>query len=169
MNRLSQLIDTFTTLLGKTGSFFSGLLLFLIIFDVFLRFLFSVSVNYLLELEWHFFGLIFLLGGGSNILNDKHVRVDFFYELFSARKKEIINLVFHILFLVPWSLVGIYTCFNYASNSFYIRETSPNPGGLAAIYPIKYAVVFCFVFILLQGLSEIFKTISRLKNTWNTL
>jgi TRAP-type mannitol/chloroaromatic compound transport system permease small subunit len=169
MNRISELIDKFTSLLGTLGSLFSGLLLLLIIFDVFLRFLFSVSLNYLLELEWHFFGLIFLLGGGYNVLKDKHVRVDFFYEHFSEKKKDIINLFFHFIFLIPWSLVGIYTCYIYASNSFYIRESSPNPGGLAVIYPIKYIVVLCFVFILLQGLSEIFKTINRLKKTWNTL
>ncbi|MFZ1703352.1 MAG: TRAP transporter small permease subunit [Saprospiraceae bacterium] len=165
---MTRWIKNITIWSGLVSSYSTLVLLVLIMIDVFLRTFLSQSYNVLMELQWHFFALIFLLGGSYNILTDKHVRVDFFYEDFSQRNKNLVNFIFHILLLIPWSLVGIYTCYQYASNSFYIREASANPGGLTAIYPIKYIVVLCFVLVLLQGVSEIISLGKNIKNTWNT-
>lgn len=161
-------IDSLTQICGRFSSYATIILLISISLDLILRTFFSTSYNALMELQWHFFAFIFLLGGSYNLKMDKHVRVDFFYEAFSEKTKNGINFIFHLILLIPWSMVGIYTCFNYASNSFYIREASANPGGLPAIYPIKYMIVVCFMLIFLQGISEIIKTGRTLQKTWNT-
>ncbi|MBK8623644.1 MAG: TRAP transporter small permease subunit [Saprospiraceae bacterium] len=163
---ISSRIDKLSLFCGKLSGYAAMFLLVFILLDVVLRFVFSKSFNMLTEMEWHFFGLIFLLGGGYNLLEDKHVRVDFFYVAFSEKTKKIFSVILHLLLLIPWSLISMVTCYHYAANSYYIREASANPGGLPAMYPIKYMVVFCFFILFLQGVSEIIKDIYTIKRGW---
>jgi TRAP-type mannitol/chloroaromatic compound transport system permease small subunit len=116
----------------------------------------------ILELEWHFFGLIFLLGSAYTLQMDKHVRVDVFYNNFSEKQKGVVDLLGTLFLLIPWCIVGISTCYNYASNSFYIKEQSPNPGGLPAWYIIKYFIVLSFVLLLIQACILIYEKIKLL-------
>jgi TRAP-type mannitol/chloroaromatic compound transport system permease small subunit len=160
--------DKLSVMSGKAGAVATVVLLLFLILDVFLRFGFSKSYNWLTELEWHVFGLIFLLGGCYNVWADQHVRVDFFYGNFPEKIKSLINLVLHIFFLLSWSAVGFITCLKYAGNSFYIKEASANPGGLPALYPIKYVVVLCFFLVFLQGLTEIYKEAGSLREKWRS-
>ena len=141
--------------IGEKSAWLNLVLIFLICLDVLQRYLFNQTFNWLIELEWHFFGLLFLLGSAYTLQQDKHVRVDVFYSGFSESKKAAVDLVCTVLLLIPWCIVGIMTCYKYASNSFYIREGSPNPGGLPAIYIIKFCIVLCFFLILLQAISMI--------------
>lgn len=115
------------------------------------RYLFNQTFNAVLELEWHFFGFVFLLGSAYTLQVDKHVRVDVFYANMSEKNKATIDILGNLFLLIPWCVVGIVTCYKYASNSLYIHESSPNPGGLPAWYVIKFGIVLCFILILLQG------------------
>jgi TRAP-type mannitol/chloroaromatic compound transport system permease small subunit len=97
-------------------------------------------------------------------LQDKHVRVDVFYDLWAPKRKAWINLVGHIFLLVPWSILIIVTGYNYTLNSWAIREGSAEPGGLPARYLIKGAIVVGFVLLLLQALSQIIKDLQLIIN-----
>ena len=137
-------------------------LVLLIFVDVILRYLFSSTSAWVIELEWHLFALIFLLGAGYALHKDQHVRVDVFYAKFSPRRKAWVDLIGTILFLIPWCLVIIGTSFNYAENSFAFRETSPDPGGLPARYVIKFAITIGFVLLLLQAIGVCLRSLSTL-------
>lgn len=162
MFKIINAIESFITKVGVFSSGFNLLLVLLICLDVVQRYLFNQTFNWVLELEWHFFGLIFLLGSAFTFQNDKHVRVDVFYHKFSAKKKAVVDLLGTIFLLLPMCTLGVVTCYKYASNAFYIRENSPNPGGLPAWYTIKYVVVFCFVMLILQGWIHIWKQIKTI-------
>ncbi|MCE2789692.1 MAG: TRAP transporter small permease subunit [Saprospiraceae bacterium] len=144
----------------KTGEYSSWLnlgLVLLICLDVLQRYLMNVTYNWVLDAEWHIFGLVFLLGSAFTFSEDKHVRVDVFYQSFSPRKQALVNLLGSVFLLLPWCLVAVKTCWNYAINSYYIREGSPSPGGLPALYVIKFCIVFCFVLLLLQSLVVVYR------------
>jgi TRAP-type mannitol/chloroaromatic compound transport system permease small subunit len=139
-------------------------LIILICFDVAMRYIFSKSQVWIGELQWHIYAVLFLIGLSYTLQNDKHVRVDLFYNGFSDRTKNIIDILGNILLLIPWSVVVMYTAYNYASNSWYIKEASPNPGGLPAKYIIKFMIVIAFALFLVTGINEVAKKISRIKN-----
>lgn len=155
--RLSQAIDRVNEKIGSVCSWFTGILVLLVCFDVFSRYAFNQTKTWVGELEWHIFALIFLFGAGFALKHDRHVRVDLFYDRFSPKDKALVNLVGGILFLMPFCLVVGISSFGYAMESFYIRETSPDPGGLPARYLIKFAVVVGIFFLFLQGISNIIK------------
>ena len=108
-----------------------------------------------MELEWHLFGLIFLLVAGYAFRHDRHVRVDLFYAKFSAKDKALVNLIGGLIFLIPWTAILIYVSFEYATIAYKIGEGSPDPGGLPARYIIKFAITAGMVLLFLQGLASI--------------
>lgn len=139
--------------IGRTVSWLTTILVILVCFDVARRSMFSVTAAWIMELEWHLFALIFLLGAGYALKHDRHVRVDLFYAKFSPKDKALVNLMGTLIFLIPWCLLIIYTSYNYAYSSFEIGEGSPNPGGLPARYFIKFAITAGFCLLLLQALA----------------
>ena len=113
------------------------------------------------EVQWYLFSLIFLLGAAYGLNHDVHVRVDVLYERLSKKGRALIDLVGTIVFLIPFSLVMLYVSWPAVSNSFSIREMSPDPGGLPR-WPIKIVILVSFVLLTLQGLSHIVKQIDIL-------
>jgi len=115
------------------------------------------------------FAIVFLLGSAYALQVEKHVRVDVFYQRFSSKTQAIINLVGTVIFLIPWCYLVIVTSSKFVSNSWYIREGSPQPGGLPARYLIKGMIVVGFVLLALQGISLLVRYIKELKaGTWRS-
>ena len=158
---INALIDT----IGKTISVLNIFLILLIVVDVILRYSLNITEKWVIELEWHIFALIFLIGASYTFQKDKHVRVDVFYQNYSDKKKVIINLIGNLLFLVPWCLVVIYASFKYANVSFSYLEGSPDPGGLPARYIIKYSITIGFVLLLVQAISDSLVKIKTLRES----
>jgi len=150
-------VDLLIDRLGSSVSWLTTILMIIICADVFLRYLLDQSENWIVELEWHLFAIIFLVGASYTLLHDKHVRVDLFYEKFSPAKKDFVNFLGILLFLIPWSLVILYYGWDYVANSFSFRESSSQPNGLPARYVIKSFIVIGFGLLLLQGLSGLIK------------
>ena len=160
MKIINALIDN----IGKWISILNIFLILLIVVDVILRYSFNITEKWVIELEWHIFALVFLIGASYTFQNDKHVRVDVFYQNYSERKKVVVNLFGNLLFLIPWCLVVIYTSYKYANVSFSYLEGSPDPGGLPARYLIKYSITLGFFLLLIQAISDSFVKLNTLIN-----
>ncbi|NRB50380.1 MAG: TRAP transporter small permease subunit [Saprospiraceae bacterium] len=157
MQKIIDSIDQVSERIGRGTSWLTLLLVILVCFDVVTRYVLSDTAAWIMELEWHLFALIFLLGASFAFKHDRHVRVDLFYAKFSAKDKALVNLIGNSIFLIPWCIVIIIYSFNYGMTSFEIRETSPDPGGLPARYLIKFAITFGIVLLLLQAIGEALK------------
>lgn len=160
---ISKLIDQTNRWIGTKISWLSLALVLLICTDVVLRYLFSNTQTWVIELEWHLFGLLFLFGAAYTLLSDEHVRVDLYYNNKTERQKASINLIGTLVLLLPWCYIVIGTSLNYGLNSFSFLEGSPNPNGLPARYIIKFAICVAFVLLALQAISEIIKSIQIIR------
>lgn len=163
-NQIVSSIQQLNEWAGKGISWLTTLLVLLVCFDVVTRYLFSDTQAWIMELEWHLFALIFIIGAGYAFKHDRHVRVDLFYANFSERDKAWVNLIGAILFLLPWTALMIYASFDYALISYQIGEGSPDPGGLPARYVIKFAVTVGMSLLFLQGLASLIESIQVLVN-----
>ncbi len=164
----SQAIDRLNEHIGRGVSWLNTALVLLICYDVAARYLFNTSSAGMIELEWHLFSFIFLLGAGYALRHDRHVRVDVFYQNFSERKKAWVNLVGVVLFLIPFCVVTVYTSWKFAANAFAIQEGSPDPGGLPARYVVKAAIPVGFFLLLLQAVSLAFHSLLTLTDPTDT-
>ena len=159
-----MLLEKIIKKIGDTCSWLSFILVILISLDVFLRYVFNFSSASLYELEWHIFALIFMIGSSLTLQKDEHVRVDVFYNKFSDKGKNIINLIGNIIFLLPFSLVIFYTSIPFVEDSFRILESSPDPGGLPFRFFIKAIIPISFLLLALQGILNVYKNLKNLSD-----
>ena len=149
--------------IGKAVSWLTTALVLLVCYDVFMRKVFDSSSTVMAELEWHIFSVIFLLGAGYSLKHDQHVRVDLFYQKFSAKKKAIINILGTVVLLIPWCVMVILTSFRYAKTSFGYLERSVDPGGLPARYVIKFMITLGFILLLYQAIVHLIEQVRILR------
>lgn len=126
------------------------------------RYLFSISSNAWLELQWYLFGATVMLGASYVLKLNEHVRVDVVYGHLSGRAKAIIDLFGFIVFMMPAVLLVLWMSWPWAIEAFVSNETSMNAGGLIR-WPIKFAIPFGFALLAFQGVSEIIKRIAFLR------
>ena len=87
LKTLSGWIDFLNEWVGRGVSWVTLGLVLVVFVDVVMRYLFNTSFVFTQELEWHLFGVMFLLGAGYTLLQDGHVRVDVLYQRFSPRTR----------------------------------------------------------------------------------
>lgn len=164
INRIIELLEGFNERVGRIISWGAVLMVCVISLDVICRYLFQFTFIWIVELEIYLFGFMFLLGSAYTFKHGKHVRVDVFYSKLSEKGKAIIDLVGGVLFLIPWCYIVITTSWKYAYSSFLVGEGSPQPGGLPFLYILKFSIVLGFLFLILQGLANILKSIDTIFN-----
>ena len=152
-------IDMFTERSGSVVSWLALLLVVIVVYDVFTRYVLSASSVAVQELEWHIFALLFLLAASYTLKHNRHVRVDVFYVRLTRKQQAMVDIMGGIFFLLPFTLVIIFTSWSYVSNSFFILESSPDPGGLPYRFVLKAAIPLGFMLFLVQGVAEIFRSI----------
>jgi TRAP-type mannitol/chloroaromatic compound transport system permease small subunit len=157
------LIDKINEGIGKGVSWLTLVLVLLVVLDVVYRRALNDTQTWIMELEWHFFAMIFLLASGYAFKHDRHVRVDLFYNTLAEKDKALVNLAGGILFLVPWCAFIIYYGFLFSLDAYRLGEGSPDPGGLPGRFLIKFVMVAGAFFLLLQGISSIFNAILVLR------
>ena len=69
------------------------------------RYLFSISSNAWLEIQWYMFSGIFLLGASYTLKVNEHVRVDLIYAHVSGRTRLWIDVFGIICFLLPATIM----------------------------------------------------------------
>jgi TRAP-type mannitol/chloroaromatic compound transport system permease small subunit len=148
-----RLIDGLNNRVGQFISWLSTLLVAIVCYDVFTRYFLRSSSVAVQEMEWHIFAVLFLIGAAYTLKEEAHVRVDVFYTTLSPRGKAIIDLFGSLVFLIPFSLLVIWTSITFISMSYMIQETSPDPGGLPYRYLLKAMIPAGFILVLLQGIA----------------
>ena len=163
LRRIAHLIDRINEGIGKGVSWLATILVLVVSYDVFTRYILKRTSVAFQELEWHLFALLFLLTLAYTLKHDRHVRVDILYVRLSPRIRAFIDLAGSVLFLIPFSILVIWASKDFVMNSFAIREGSPDPGGLPARYLLKAAIPLGFLLLALQGLSLAITSLITLK------
>ena len=164
LKKYVKIVDDLNERVGNGIAWLTLVLVLVVCFDVITRYVFKSSSVGVQELEWHIFAVIFLMGAAYTLKHEKHVRVDIIYSRLTEKKQAVINVLGTILFLIPFSLLIIFSSFDFVWNSLVIGESSPDPGGLPARFILKAVLPISFIFILIQGTSLLFKSILILKN-----
>ena len=146
-------IDKLNAWVGVLAGYVALLMVLVVTTDVIMRYAFNTSFVAVQELEWHLFGIMFLLGAGYTLLVDGHVRVDVFYQRLSPKGQAWTNLIGVLLFLLPGCYLVLATSWKFFAVAYVIGEGSPNPGGLPARYVLKFFIPLGFSLLALQGIS----------------
>jgi TRAP-type mannitol/chloroaromatic compound transport system permease small subunit len=125
------------------------------------RYVFDLSSNGLLEIQWYLFAACVMFGASQVLRVNEHVRVDIFYARLSGHAKVYIDLFGLIFFLVPVMLAMIWFSWPVFMRMVTSGEMSNNAGGLIR-WPAMLTLPLGFSMVLLQGLAEIVKRVGWL-------
>jgi TRAP-type mannitol/chloroaromatic compound transport system permease small subunit len=125
------------------------------------RYVFDLSSNGWLELQWYLFSAVFLLAAGYTLRHNGHVRIDVVVSHLPPRLRAWIDLLGGIFFLLPMALIIMVLAWPIFVDAFVHHEYSSDAGGLLR-WPVKLLMPLGFLLLSLQGVSEIIKRIAFL-------
>jgi TRAP-type mannitol/chloroaromatic compound transport system permease small subunit len=160
--KLSRGIDAFTRWTGKRLAWLILTAVIISAINAIVRKTFDTSSNSWLELQWVLFSVVFLLCSPWTLLDNEHIRIDIVNNALPKTVRNIIDLVGHAFFLLPLCIVMIITGGPFFMRSVEINEQSGNAGGLPQ-WPAKSLVIIGFVFLFVQGLSELIKRVAVMR------
>src|SRR5207237_484178 len=123
---------------------------------------FDMSSNAYLELQWVLFSVIFLLCAPWTLLNGEHIRIDIVNHLLPLKVRGWIDLIGHVLFLLPFTILLLYMSVPFFLSSWRINEQSASAGGLPQ-WPSKSLIMIAMVVLLAQAISELIKRIAMMR------
>ncbi|MFD1796029.1 TRAP transporter small permease subunit [Paracoccus aurantiacus] len=159
---LSRGIDRMNTTIGRAVSWLILLAVLVSAGNAIVRKVFSTSSNMWLELQWYLYGAAFLGAAAYTLLENEHIRIDLVYGMWSRRVQHWIDLIGHILFLMPFVILMVYFLYPWTMRSFARGEVSSSAGGLI-LWPAKAILLIGFVLLFFQGISEIIKKIAVMR------
>jgi len=159
---LSGGIDAFTRWTGKRLAWLILVAVIISAINAIVRKTFDTSSNSWLELQWVLFSVVFLLCSPWTLLDNEHIRIDIFNTMMPKRVRNIIDVIGHLFFLIPLTVVMIITGVPFFLRSFQINEQSGNAGGLPQ-WPAKSLIMIGFALLFVQGISELIKRIAIMR------
>jgi TRAP-type mannitol/chloroaromatic compound transport system permease small subunit len=156
---VSRVIDAISFRIGKVLSWAILLAVIVSAVNAVVRKVFDASSNSWLELQWVLFGAVFLIVASWTLLENEHIRIDIVNSLFPPRARNVIDIVGHVFFLLPLTIIMIITAFPFVVRSVRLNEQSMNAGGLPQ-WPAKALILIGFTLLFLQGLSELIKRVA---------
>lgn len=159
---ISRWIDSINTFVGRWIGWAILISILVSAVNAVMRKTFNMSSNAWLELQWYLFGAAYLLAAAYTLKQNEHIRIDIVYGLWSRRVQHWIDLLGHLLFLMPFAVLMFVYFVPHFMLSFTSGEMSSSPGGLI-IWPAKLMLPLGFGLLVLQGVSEIIKKIAIMR------
>jgi len=156
--RLSSRIDAMSRGVGVVCSYLILPLTLVVVYEVLSRF-FNHPTIWSFELSNFFYGTYFMLVAAYGLLYKSHVAIDLVSGRFSTKTQAVLSLICYIFMYLPFIAVFLYFGVLYALNSWQMMEKSWSIWG-PPIYPFKTIIPITAVLLLLQGISEVIKTLA---------
>lgn len=163
---LVRAADAADWLIDRVGGFTAWLTLAMVLLisgNTLSRYFFNASTVWLQELEWHLLAVVALWGISHMQLRGSQVRVDLFYQHYSARTKLWIEFLTAVLVMLPFSLFVCFLGWKFAAHSWSLSEVSPDPGGLPWRWAVKSLVVSGYALLAITACSIVLRTGMKLR------
>lgn len=162
--RVSNAIDAFSERFGKLLSWLVVAAVVVSSVNAVVRKLFDMSSNSYLELQWVLFSIVFLWCSPWTLLRNEHIRIDIINHSLPLKARSWIDMIGHVFFLLPFTIIMLWTSVPFFLASFRIREQSFSAGGLPQ-WPAKSLIMIGMTLLLLQAISEIIKRAAVMAGT----
>jgi TRAP-type mannitol/chloroaromatic compound transport system permease small subunit len=106
--QLAHAIDNFNAWVGRWVSWAIVASILISAINAIVRKVFNISSNAWLEVQWYLFGLTFLLASAWTLQRREHIRIDIVFNRLPKRLRHWIELLGHLLFLMPFVLLIVW-------------------------------------------------------------
>ena len=151
--------DHLSTSVGKAFSWCIVILMGGTCYEVFMAKVFNAPTLWNFDFSLQMYGAIFMMAVAYTLSTEAHVRGDVIYRLFKPRTQGYIDLILYFIFFFPGVLALAFYGYEYASLAWKIKETSWNSPAQIQIYMAKALIPSAGVLLIIQGISEVFRSI----------
>lgn len=167
MARTITWIDTFSLWVGRTVCWLTVPLFSVMVYEIAARYLFIAPTMWAYDMSRFMAGALFMLGAGYALSKGVHIRADFIYRNWSPRTQGLIDAVLYVVFYFPGLLVFLFMATDFAYLSWFRGERGMDTAWMPHMGPIKTVLPVGIVFLLIQGVSELLKSIyAARKGMW---
>jgi len=155
LHTLVRSIDAFTDFCGRAVAWLALAMALVTALVVILRYGFGIGSIFAQESVIYMHGSLFLLGAAYALKSGAHVRVDIFYRNYSEPTRAWVDSLGGIIFLLPLCAFITVSSVDYVAESWRMRESSPEPGGIPAVFLLKTLIPVSAITLAMQGVAEI--------------
>ena len=153
-----NIFDKLSILLKSLIIKFFYLMFILVIINIFLRYIFNINFIFMQELVMYLHAFIFLFGISICLKENSHVRIDVIANKLAQKTRDIIEVLGHLILIVPFCLFVIYESTSMIMRSWIIMESSSEPGGLPLVYILKSSIYVFSLLLLIEVINKLTKT-----------
>ena len=135
------------------------ILIFPNVYEVFSRYALHDPTMWAYDVTTYAFGALFMLCSAYALLKGAHVRTDMLWDRFSEKTKGTIDSLAFILFFLPTMTILMVSSWDDFIYSWSINEKSNSGAWQPIIWPLRAAVPISCGLLLLQGISELMKSL----------
>ena len=151
-------IDKWSKWTGNVVCWITVPLMFAMTYEVLARKLFLAPTMWAYDMSRFFYGALFMLGAGYALSKGVHIRADFLYRNFKVKTQGLIDFWLYLLFYFPGLLAFFYMTTIFVMESIQRGEKGMDTAWMPYMWPIKACLWFGILFLLIQGISELFKS-----------
>jgi TRAP-type mannitol/chloroaromatic compound transport system permease small subunit len=164
MQKLLLAIDKISTFVGQAFSWLIVGLTFLITYEIFSRYALDNPHPWAFDAMLIMYGTLFMMSGAYTLSKNGHVRGDVLYGFFPPRLQAGLDLTLYFVFFLPGVVALCWAGYDYAADSWSIREYSSITSEGPPIYPFKTVIPVAGAFLLVQGIVEMIRCVLCLKH-----
>ena len=159
MQRFLLNVDKLSTWVGHAFSWLIVVLTLQVSWEVFSRYALDAPHAWAFDAMIMLYGTLFMMAGAYTLAKNGHVRGDVLYGFFRPRTQATIDLILYLVFFIPGIVALSYAGYDYAAESWAIREHSNVTAEGPPIYPFKTIIPIAGAVLLLQGIVEIIRCV----------
>jgi TRAP-type mannitol/chloroaromatic compound transport system permease small subunit len=163
MQKLLIFVDKVSTLAGQAFAWLILVLTLFVSWEVFSRYVLGNPHAWAFDAMIMMYGTLFMMAGAYTLAKNGHVRGDVLYGFFTPRWQAGVDLVLYLVFFIPGVVALVWAGYNYAGESWAIREHSTVTYEGPPIYPFKTVIPIAGAILLLQGCVEIIRCVLCLR------
>ena len=153
-----NIIDKSSKWIGNVVCWITVPLMFAMVYEVFARKLFLAPTMWAYDMSRFFYGALFMLGAGYALSRGVHMRADFLYRNFKVKNQGLVDFWLYLLFYFPGLIFFFYMTTGFVIESIQRGERGMDTAWMPFLWPIKACLWFGILFLLIQGISELFKS-----------
>ena len=157
--KLARAIDRISEWFGRIVAWLCFPLILALVYEVTARYVFKAPTEWAYDVTYILYGTIFMLGAAYTLLKKGHIRTDFFYNNWSPQRQGKTDTIMYVLFYFPGILFFLIAGWDYAAHSWTTFERTALSPWRPIIYPFKTVIPVTAFLLLVQGVSELIKSI----------
>ena len=152
-------IDTFSLWVGRIVCWITVPLFAVMVYEIAARYVFVAPTMWAYDMSRFLSGALFMLGAGYALSKGVHIRADFIYRSWSPRAQGLVDAILYVVFYFPGLLVFLFMATDFAYLAWFRGERGMDTAWMPHMGPIKTVLPLGIAFLLIQGVSELLKSV----------